>query len=77
MLLRFYNRYLPANRQLVYVGLEEPPPWLLLNRFGELGPVHDNVRFVDRAEYELDSIWPYSDLSGWHWVVYRRLSLRD
>ena len=70
-LLRFYNRYLPEDRQLVYREQAERPDWLLLHRIGPLGSYAPEL-VRDETRYELVRVAPYSGLSGWHWIVYRR-----
>jgi len=71
--IRFYNRYLPPDRRLVYQDQDEYPDWLLLHRIGELGPVQETLA-RDGHRYALVRVAPYSDLSGWHWLLYRRQS---
>jgi hypothetical protein len=68
--IRFYNRYVPVDRRLVYREQAEHPEWLLLHRIGELGEVAEAVA-RDDVTYELVRVARYSDLSGWHWLVYR------
>jgi hypothetical protein len=69
--IRFYNRYLPPDRRIVYLEQDEHPDWLLLHRIGELGPV-DEALARDGERYVLERVARYSDLSGWHWLLYRR-----
>ena len=69
--IRFYNRYLPPDRRLAWVEQREEPDWLLLHRIGPLGPYADQIERAD-LRYRLVRIAPYSDLSGWHWLVYQR-----
>lgn len=73
--IRFYNRYVPVDRRLVYVEQDEAPDWLLLHRIGALGRYAPDI---ERGEerYVLVRVAPYSDLSGWSWLVYRRASPR-
>jgi hypothetical protein len=69
--IRFYNRYLPPDRRIVYVEQDEHPDWLLLHRIGDLGPV-DAALARHGERYVLERVARYSDLSGWHWLLYRR-----
>lgn len=71
--IRFYNRYLPANQQLILVDQKQSPEWLLLHRIGPLGPVAGTLAGPGGDQYELDHTARYSDLSGWHWLAYRRV----
>lgn len=70
--IRFYNRYIPVDRRLVYRDQEDYPDWWLAHRIGELGDVAQ-TRAGDGRTYELKRVARYSDLSGWHWLVYRRV----
>jgi hypothetical protein len=70
-LIRFYNRYLPADRRLVYTEQDEGPDWLLLHRIGPLGRFAKELE-RDEYRYELVRVAAYSDLSGWHWLLYQR-----
>jgi hypothetical protein len=69
--VQYYNRFLPEDRRLVYVEQEERPDWLLLHRIGPLGSYAAELHRGD-TRYSLVKVAPYSDLSGWHWLVYRR-----
>ncbi len=71
-LLRFYSRYLPESRQIVYLPQDRLPEWLLLHRIGALGQPHAALAGERGRAYELVKVYPYSDLSGWHWLLYRR-----
>jgi hypothetical protein len=70
--IRFYNRYLPEDRRLVYQEQDEYPDWWLAHRIGELGDVAE-TRVGDGRQYQLVRVARYADLSGWHWLVYRRV----
>ena len=69
--IRFYNRYIPVDRQLVYQEQDEYPEWWLAHRIGELGDVA-TTRAGNGRIYELVHVARYADLSGWHWLLYRR-----
>ena len=69
--IRFYNRYLPPDRRLVYQDQKDYPDWMLLHRIGELGDV-DEMIARDDHRYVLERVAPYADLSGWHWLLYRK-----
>jgi hypothetical protein len=68
----YYNRFLPPSRQIVYVKRARSPEWLLLHRIGELGEVMPIVGDQRGTRYRLQKVFPYSDLSGWHWILYRK-----
>jgi hypothetical protein len=70
--IRFYNRYLPEAHRLVYVPQDQYPEWLLLHRIGPLGRVDQKLTDAQGHRYELARVAPYSDLSGWHWLVYHK-----
>jgi len=69
--IRFYNRYVPVDRRLVYQEQAEHPEWWLAHRIGDLGTV-PQTRTGDGRTYDLVRVARYADLSGWHWLVYRR-----
>ena len=48
--------------------------WL---RAGQLGEVDPGLRGPDGHRYELAKVVRYSDLSGWHWLLYRRQHPED
>jgi hypothetical protein len=68
----YYNRFLPPSRQVVYAKRARSPEWLLLHRIGELGEVMPVVGDRSGTRYQLRKVSPYSDLSGWHWLLYRK-----
>ena len=75
--LKYYERDLPADKQLVYVDRHEFPPegtpWRILHRIGETGPIDQIVQDRYRNSYALVKHFPYSGrLSGWHWFLYHR-----
>ena len=69
--IRFYNRYVPEDRRLVYQDQDEHPEWWLAHRIGDIGDVAQ-TRSGDGRSYDLVRVARYADLSGWHWLVYRR-----
>ncbi|MFI5347756.1 MAG: hypothetical protein ACHQ51_15390 [Elusimicrobiota bacterium] len=77
MLLQFYASYLPPSKRLVYVSPEgyrdNPPQWYLRHTFDtdpRLAPT--GLLFGGKTAYALAGIYPYSGLSGWTWLLYRR-----
>ncbi len=75
--IRFYNRYLPPDRRLVYRPQQEYPDWLLLHRIGPLGHVDPALVDGQGHAYVLARVARYSDLSGWHWLLYRKVDDSD
>ena len=75
--IRFCNRFLPEDERLIYVEQREHPEWMLLHRIGQLGEVDPGLRGPDGHGYELAKVVRYSDLSGWHWLLYRRQHPED
>jgi hypothetical protein len=73
MLVNYYKRYLerPDNIQCV----ERAPSgaeWLILHRF-DLTKQPDKLTDVYGNNYKLVSIYRYSDISGWNWLLYHNL----
>jgi hypothetical protein len=71
--IAFYNAHLDRSVEIVHVPPREVPAWLLRHRIGELGEFAPVVPVRPGVRYELDMISRYSALSGWHWVLYRRV----
>jgi hypothetical protein len=71
-LVLYYNRFLPAGKQLAYVKQSRFAEWLLYHRIGELGEVLPALGQRANRRYRLVKVFPYSDLSGWHWILYRK-----
>lgn len=76
MVVDFYQRFLPPGETVDYMTHERYPPkgpeWVVLHRIGPLGEVHESIDDSLGNTYLLDQVKPYSDLSGWHWLLYRR-----
>ena len=74
--LEFYSRYLPADKRIELVhrpySPSKVPNWLLLHRIGRLGKVQAVRHDPYGNEFVLEKTLPYSDLSGWHWLIYRK-----
>jgi hypothetical protein len=68
----YYNRFLAPTKQIVPVPQAKAPEWLLYHVIGELGEVTAVVGNKRGTRYRLAGVFPYSDLSGWHWILYRR-----
>jgi hypothetical protein len=75
-LFAYYRDFLDPRRRVVYVPAQRLPwggsGWFIEHRIGELGEV--GPEHTDRYgnTYELRTVLPYSDLSGMHWLIYRR-----
>ncbi len=72
--IRFYNRYLPPHQQLRYLPQDQLPEWFVRHRIGKLGDAQPALVDGQGHRYELKRIARYADLSGWHWLVYRKVS---
>ncbi len=76
MLLTYYSRFAPKERQLVYVGEDawprEGPRWLILHSTDEDRVAEPQYVFADRVEYRLAKQFPFSGVSGWRWDLYER-----
>ncbi|HEX4049186.1 MAG TPA: hypothetical protein VH309_15170 [Elusimicrobiota bacterium] len=77
MMLDYYARYLPRSKRLEYLPAGRrraaPPEWFLLHGFftdPRLAPI--GVSLAGAASYRLVEVYPYSGLSGWTWMLYRR-----
>jgi hypothetical protein len=89
MLVNYYKRYLERADYTQYVDkamLDEEnvrtkgaPPgaeWLVLHRF-DLTNQRERVNDIYGNNYKLVSIYRYSDLSGWNWLIYHNLNRRS
>jgi hypothetical protein len=78
MLLVYYQRFLPAGKRIRYVDRSErparPPLWLIHHRIGAPGEVPARLRGEHGGIYALARSFPSSDLSGFHWLLYRRVA---
>jgi hypothetical protein len=76
MVVDFYQRFLPPGEKVDYVTHErypsDGPTWIVLHRIGPLGEVHESIDDSLGNTYLLDQVRPYSDLSGWHWLLYKK-----
>jgi hypothetical protein len=85
MLVNYYKRYLERPDHMRYMdgplheenvrtkGASLGAEWLILHRFDlkdQLGQVTD----IYGNNYKLVSIYRYSDLSGWNWLLYHNLN---
>jgi uncharacterized membrane protein len=76
VLLGYYARFVPADRELVYVAEDawpaDGPRWLIVHSFARGFVPEPSYVFAGRIEYRLAQHFPYAGVSGWHWAVYRR-----
>jgi len=76
MLLGYYARYVPKDRELVYVSEGAWPPegprWLITHSLDARHEPERSYVFDGRIEYTLAKHFPFSGVSGWHWCLYRR-----
>jgi hypothetical protein len=74
MLVNYYKRYLERPAYTHYV--ERAPSgaeWLIFHRF-DLREQRERVTDTYGNNYQLVSIYRYSDLSGWNWLLYHNLN---
>ena len=81
MLLGYYGRALPEDRELVYVPEgawpSEGPRWLIVHSLDPRYVPEASYVFAGRVEYALAEHFPFSGVSGWHWGLYRRSDRTD
>lgn len=72
----YYRRFLPPGERIEYIDHARypagGPDWIVLHRIGLLGEVHESIDDSLGNTFLLEKVLPYSDLSGWHWLLYRR-----
>jgi hypothetical protein len=72
----YYRRFLPPGERIEYIDHARypagGPDWIVLHRIGALGEVHESIDDSLGNTFLLQKVLPYSDLSGWHWLLYRR-----
>jgi Dolichyl-phosphate-mannose-protein mannosyltransferase len=86
MLVNYYKRYLERAEYTRYVdratldqenvrakGASLGAEWLILHRF-DLTEQPERVTDIYGNKYKLVSIYRYSDLSGWNWLLYHNLN---
>ena len=86
MLVNYYKRYLERADYTQYVdkatldqenvrtkGASLGAEWLILHRF-DLREQPERVTDIYGNNYKLVSIYRYSDLSGWNWLLYHNLN---
>ena len=74
--IAYYQKFLPQDTQIILVSgpryPREGPGWWLLHRIGEVGEVQKTITDRLGNTFTLRATFPYSDLSGMHWLLYRR-----
>jgi MFS family permease len=86
MLVNYYKRYLERADHTEYVdktkldeedvrtnGVLSGAEWLILHRF-DLTKQPERMTDIYGNNYKLVSIYRYSDLSGWNWLLYHNLN---
>ncbi len=77
MLVNYYKRYLKRPDSMRYTNgptlNEDGADWLILHRF-ELREQPERVTDHFGNNYQLVTIYRYSDLSGWNWLLYHNLN---
>src|SRR5436190_10923928 len=77
MLVNYYKRYLKRPDSMRYTNgptlNEDGADWLILHRF-ELREQPERMTDHFGNNYQLVTIYRYSDLSGWNWLLYHNLN---
>lgn len=75
MLVEYYNRYLSPGKRITYIPQHQypaqGPTWMISHRIGNPGKISPIIVNHHGNTYKLVKTLPYSDLSGWHWFLYR------
>lgn len=75
MILRFYSRYLPSDEQVRYYEpgqwTRSEPRWVILQRLSHSYVPERELVAKNGSHYLFDREFPYSDLAGWNWYLYR------
>ncbi len=76
--LDFYARYLPQGKRIVYFGkrrwVTESPQWIMTHHQGREYQPPAELTDLHGHHYVLDREYRYSNLSGWHWFIYREMT---
>jgi len=75
LVMDYYKRFIKTEKQFRhmpdYPATVPPPVWLILHRIGEFTDIRENAGDRYGNAYVLVRHVPYSDMSGWHWFLYR------
>ena len=78
MVLSYYARFLTTGKELSHrdgrVTDASAAEWILLHRIGEAVEFKDTIRDQLGRMYRAEKHFPYSDMSGWHWSLYRAMN---
>ncbi len=78
LVIDYYKRFVTPKKRFGYVvsysATDHPPTWWVLHRIGEPTDIHERIRDRYGNTYVLQKHLPYSDMSGWHWFLYRLVS---
>ena len=78
MVLDFYARFLPKDKQLVYIHLEKwlvyGSDWLILHD-QQVNAVPKPFYRYGTHMYRLKQTFPYGGVSGWNWFLYRNMAM--
>lgn len=80
LLVRFYARFMPEEKRLVYIGSVErgtrPAEWFIAHSVTPTAAPETLHVEAERGTFRLVGSFPHSALSGWSWYVYRRAESR-
>jgi 4-amino-4-deoxy-L-arabinose transferase-like glycosyltransferase len=75
LVIEFYQRYLSGEKKIVHLSTKHewttPPRWFLVHDFNESRRSIPPEIEVRGKRFDLVKTLPYSDLSGWHWYIFR------
>ena len=80
-IVAFYHPYLPPGKVIEYLPNGSYPPegpmWVILHRLGAIGEVEETITpgKPPAPTYRLEKVLPSSELSGWAWLLYRRVDV--
>ncbi len=77
MVLWHYFSLIPMNGKTpYYIPYDSPqaPDWLMLHSQDIEPIIAPQIRGPWKATYQLEETYSYYGLSGWHWLLYRRIT---
>ena len=79
IIINYYKRFLSQGKRILYISADEAssqtPMWMISHCIGEPRDVFSSTYDRYGNIYRLTKVLPYSDLSGWHWLIYRKQEL--
>jgi hypothetical protein len=69
-IVEFYESRVPQENRVTYVRDKPAPQWYIRHQLGSLGEVPEAIG--QDTKYHWVATFPFSDLSGWNWLLYQR-----